>query len=105
MTQSPLPTTDSLTALQEANEALEAKVRERTRELSDALNRLESTERSFERLVSSVTDYALFMLDTDGRIASWNAGAERIKGYKADEIIGEHFSRFYTEEDRAAGVP
>src|SRR4029077_9634680 len=45
------------------------------------------------------------MLGLDGRVASWNAGAERIKGYTPDEIIGQHFSRFYTEEDRAAGVP
>ena len=58
-----------------------------------------------EQLVQSVVDYAIFMLDTDGRIESWSPGAERIKGYTADEIIGEHFSRFYTEEDRAAGVP
>src|ERR1700748_1907992 len=45
------------------------------------------------------------MLDTDGRVVSWNPGAERIKGYAANEIVGEHFSRFYTEEDRTAGVP
>jgi PAS domain S-box-containing protein len=56
-------------------------------------------------LVQSVTDYAIYMLDTSGTIVSWNAGAERFKGYTADEIIGEHFSRFYTEEDRAAGIP
>lgn len=56
-------------------------------------------------LVQSVTDYAIYMLDTDGIITSWNAGAERLKGYTADEIIGEHFSRFYTDEDRAAGLP
>ena len=62
-------------------------------------------ERAFERLVQSVVDYAIFMLDVDGRVASWNAGAARIKGYSADEIVGQHFSRFYTEEDRAAGVP
>ncbi len=50
-----------------------------------------------EQLVQSVVDYAIFMLDTEGRIQSWNTGAERIKGYTAGEIIGEHFSRFYTE--------
>ncbi len=59
----------------------------------------------FELLVQSVTDYAIYMLDPDGRISSWNAGAERFKGYSANEIMGEHFSRFYTEEDRAAGIP
>ncbi|TPM90635.1 PAS domain-containing sensor histidine kinase [Mesorhizobium sp. B2-1-3A] len=58
-----------------------------------------------EQLLQSVVDYAIFMLDTGGRIQSWNSGAERIKGYAAGEIIGEHFSRFYTQEDRAAGVP
>ena len=56
-------------------------------------------------LVQSVTDYALYMLDRRGVIASWNAGAERLKGYTADEIIGQHFSRFYDEADRAAKIP
>ena len=60
---------------------------------------------TFELLIQSVVDYAIYMLDPDGRVVSWNPGAERIKGYPAEEIIGEHFSRFYTEEDRAAGVP
>src|SRR5579884_2697455 len=62
-------------------------------------------ENPFELLVRSVVDYAIYMLDPEGRVASWNPGAEEIKGYKPDEIIGEHFSRFYTEEDRAKGVP
>jgi PAS domain S-box-containing protein len=60
---------------------------------------------AYELLVKGVVDYAIFMLDPDGRVASWNPGAEKIKGYKAEEIIGEHFSRFYTDEDRAADVP
>ncbi|WP_340265032.1 hybrid sensor histidine kinase/response regulator [Sphingobium mellinum] len=59
----------------------------------------------FELLVQSVTDYAIFMLSTNGNIISWNAGARRFKGYEADEIIGEHFSRFYSPEDQAAGIP
>lgn len=59
----------------------------------------------FELLVSSVTDYAIYMLDADGRVVTWNAGAERFKGYGAEEIIGEHFSRFFTEEDRDADLP
>src|SRR5262249_27118916 len=59
----------------------------------------------FRRLIDGVTDYALFMLDPNGLIVNWNAGAERIKGYTADEIIGQHFSRFYTERDRATGLP
>ena len=56
-------------------------------------------------LVQSVTDYAIYMLDPQGIVASWNAGAQRFKGYTADEIIGEHFSRFYSPEDREAGIP
>jgi PAS domain S-box-containing protein len=60
---------------------------------------------AYELLIQGVVAYAIYMLDPEGRIVSWNPGAERIKGYTADEIIGEHFSRFYTEEDRAAGVP
>jgi PAS domain S-box-containing protein len=59
----------------------------------------------FRLLVQGVTDYAIYLLDTRGNIVSWNAGAERIKGYKADEIIGQHFSRFYTEDEVAAGLP
>ncbi|WP_309139470.1 PAS domain S-box protein [Siccirubricoccus sp. G192] len=59
----------------------------------------------YELLIRSVVDYAIYMLDPEGYVVSWNPGAERIKGYTADEIIGEHFSRFYTDEDRAAGVP
>jgi PAS domain S-box-containing protein len=56
-------------------------------------------------LVESVVDYAIFMLDVDGHVVTWNPGAERIKGYRAEEIIGQHFSKFFTEEDIAAGKP
>jgi len=56
-------------------------------------------------LIDRVRDYAIYLLDPDGIITSWNAGAQRFKGYTADEVIGQHFSRFYTEEDRAAGLP
>ena len=58
-----------------------------------------------ELLIRSVIDYAIFHLDPNGIVSTWNAGAERIKGYLPAEIIGSHFSRFYTEDDRAAGVP
>jgi len=60
---------------------------------------------AYERLVQSVVDYAIFMLDPEGHVVSWNPGAERIKGYTANEIVGEHFSRFYTPEDLEADVP
>src|SRR5437763_16900010 len=59
----------------------------------------------FRLLVERVLDYAIFLLTTDGYVASWNAGAERLKGYVAREIIGQSFERFYTPEDRAAGHP
>src|ERR1700712_3910524 len=58
-----------------------------------------------ELLIQSVVDYAIYMLSPEGRVVSWNTGAERIKGYAAKEIIGEHFSRFYTDEERADVVP
>jgi len=60
-----------------------------------AETRLRQSDEIFRLLVSSVKDYAIFLLDEDGRVATWNQGAERIKGYKADEIIGQHFSVFY----------
>jgi PAS domain S-box-containing protein len=63
------------------------------------------TEDPFELLVRSIVDYAIYMLNPDGHVSSWNAGAERIKGFVAEEIVGKHFSVFYTVEDRGAGVP
>jgi PAS domain S-box-containing protein len=63
------------------------------------------TERQFRQLVQGITDYAVFLLDPKGYVTTWNPGAERIKGYRAGEIIGKHFSVFYTEADRAAGLP
>jgi PAS domain S-box-containing protein len=82
-----------------------AKVTRDITERQSAHQTLRQSERQFRLLVSNVTDYALYMLDPNGVITSWNAGAQRIKGYTADEIIGQHFSRFYTERDRAAGAP
>jgi PAS domain S-box-containing protein len=67
----------------------------------DALN----DEQRFQLLVASVRDYAIYMLNPEGYVSSWNTGAQRFKGYLAHEIIGRHFSTFYTDEDRAAGVP
>jgi PAS domain S-box-containing protein len=64
-----------------------------------------SPANAYELLVQGVVDYAIYMLDPEGRVATWNAGAERIKGYAAPEIVGQHFSRFYTPEDTAAGLP
>lgn len=64
-----------------------------------------SEEQAFQLLIAGVRDYAIFMLDPKGFIKTWNAGAQRFKGYPADEIIGQHFSVFYTEHDRTAGRP
>jgi len=98
--------------LRQSEQELETRVAERTAELAAANTRLieeaahrERAETRFQHLVEGVTDYALFMLDPDGTITNWNAGAERIKGYRDTEIIGRHFENFYTAEDRAAGVP
>ena len=79
-----------------------------TRDMTEqraAQHALLEAERRFRILVQGVTDYAIYMLDPDGHVTNWNAGAQRIKGYAPDEIIGQHFSRFYTPEDFEAGVP
>jgi PAS domain S-box-containing protein len=91
--------------LQRLNSELEEKVSQRTGALEAALARLTESERGFSLLVESVTDCAIYMLDPEGYIVSWNAGARRIKGYEASEIVGLHFQRFYSEEDRAANKP
>jgi PAS domain S-box-containing protein len=69
------------------------------------LDRLAQSEERFALLVAAVLDYAIFMLDPNGMVVSWNEGAQRIKGYTADEIIGQSFTRFYTSDDIAAGKP
>jgi PAS domain S-box-containing protein len=66
---------------------------------------LRQSEQQFRLLVQGVTDYAIYMLDTTGHVTNWNSGASRIKGYEEEEVIGSHFSRFYTDEDRARGMP
>ena len=87
-----------LSELNRAMGGLQSRVLERTRMLSES-------ERRFRLMVESVIDYAIFMLDSDGRVASWNAGAQRILGYSADEIVGESISRFYSREELERGKP
>jgi PAS domain S-box-containing protein len=85
-------------ALRSSNRRLEHRVQERTRELANS-------EERFRLIVENVKDYAILILDTEGKVTSWNTGAEKIKGYKAEEIIGRHFSQFYPPEAQASGEP
>ncbi|MBD1804669.1 PAS domain S-box protein [Microcoleus sp. FACHB-SPT15] len=87
--------------LREQNTRLEQEIQERQRKETA----LSQSEERFRLLVEKVKDYAIFMLDPSGRVVSWNSGAERIKGYRADEIIGQLFSRFYPEADIQRGHP
>jgi PAS domain S-box-containing protein len=79
-----------------------------TRDLTERRSAQEALGRSedrFEILVQGVRDYAIYMLDRDGRVTNWNTGAHHLKGYSEAEIVGQHFSRFYTDEDRVSGLP
>jgi PAS domain S-box-containing protein len=80
-------------------------VRRKIMERVERFTASQTEEGRYRLLVEAVTDYAIYMLDTDGMVTSWNAGARRFKGYEPVEIIGSHFSQFYTEEDRASGLP
>ncbi|HEX9455692.1 MAG TPA: sigma 54-interacting transcriptional regulator [Candidatus Binatia bacterium] len=83
-------------------------IRERERvesALGEQRTQLRVSEQNFRLMVESVKDYAIFMLDTEGRVISWNAGAEHCKGYREEEILGRHFSQFYTAEDVVRGEP
>jgi PAS domain S-box-containing protein len=110
---------DALAELRTRQRQLEQRVSERTQDLEQA-NRLlhediaarartermlADSERRFRLMVESVVDYAIFMLDAHGRVASWNSGAQRISGYAAAEVIGRHSSRFYPSEDVGRGKP
>src|ERR687890_1037393 len=99
-------------AIRQLNKNLESRVRERTSQLETTIAELEASrqemresEERFRLLVENVSDYAIFMLDPEGRIVSWNEGAERIQGYKAAEVNGKHFSVFYAAEDVERGLP
>ena len=82
-----------------------AKITRDMTERRNAQEALRESERRFRMLINSVIDYAIFTLDLEGRVTNWNSGAQRIKGYTAAEIVGEHFSRFWTEEERGTGAP
>src|ERR1700758_69583 len=74
-------------------------------EMMSAEQSLLRSQEHFDTLVSGVEDYAIFLLSPEGNVVSWNSGAQRIKGYKAEEIIGKHFSVFYTQEAIESGLP
>jgi PAS domain S-box-containing protein len=82
-----------------------AKITRDVTQKREAQRALYESEQRFRMLVQGVQDYAIYMLDRHGVVTNWNTGAEAIKGYKAEEIVGQHFSRFYTEEDRQGGEP
>jgi PAS domain S-box-containing protein len=84
---------------------LSAVLQERERALAELASRHDELKGRFQLMVDSVVDYAIFMLDAQGRVASWNAGAQAIKGYRADEILGKDYSSFFPPEDAAAGKP
>jgi len=86
-------------------EKIEAEDLLRAREFQERTEAVRQIEQRFRSLVDAVKDYAIFMLDPHGRVSTWNPGAERIKGYKPEEIVGEHFSRFYTQDDVDSGKP
>jgi PAS domain S-box-containing protein len=92
-------------AVNQLNETLEQRVEQRSQLMTKAFAELRASEERFRLLVQEVADYAICMLDPNGLVTNWNAGAAQIKGYAADEIIGCHFSQFYTEEDRQRGLP
>lgn len=82
-----------------------AKITRDITERQRVADKLLKSESEVKTLVGGVTDYALYMLDPTGVVSNWNAGGERIKGYAAAEIVGQHFSRFYTPADQASGKP
>jgi len=98
---------NSITAVHNSDDVLIGMgmvIRDVTQQMESS-ERLRESESTFRLLVQNVYDYAIFMLDTEGRVASWNVGANRIKGYASREIVGQHFSVFYPPEDRMTGKP
>ncbi len=91
--------------LRNLNDQLEARIQARAAELSQSNAKLRASEERSRLILEGVRGHAIFMLNAEGNVASWNTGAERIKGYSAEEIVGQHFSRFYTPADIDSGKP
>jgi PAS domain S-box-containing protein len=91
--------------LRRIQEGLRQSVQERTQDLAAATAALQESQANYRLLLDSLRDHAIFLLDAEGNVASWNSGAARIKGYTASEILGRSFSTFYTPEDRANDEP
>jgi PAS domain S-box-containing protein len=98
-------TVEALAATRSANDQLETRVRERTAELAQTNELMRASEEHYRLLIESAADYAIYLLDASGYVVSWNTGAERLKGYRADEVIGQSFLRFFTLEDQQDGKP
>lgn len=92
-------------ALRDAYETLESRIGERTRELTEANEKLRASEELSRLILRGVTSHAIVLLDSDGTVLTWNSGGERALGYKAQEIVGQHFSKLYTADDAASGKP
>ena len=93
------------TQLEQLNRDLEQRVQERTAEINASAELLRESEERYRLLVENVRDYAIYLLDPDGIVSNWNSGAESLKGYKEQEIVGRPFAQFVPPEDRQSGVP
>ena len=91
--------------LRKITQNLDDRVEARTAELASSNEQLRESEEQLQLLISSVKDYAIFMLDPEGRVTTWNSGVKKIKGYEKEEIVGKHFSCFYSIEEQKAGKP
>ena len=92
-------------ALEQLNRELEQRVAERTAQIETSAELLRASEQRFRLLVENVQDYSIVMLDPDGRVSNWNTGTERLTGYREDEIVGHHYSRFFLPGDVESGRP
>ena len=92
-------------ALEQLNRELEQRVAERTAQIELAAELLRASEQRFRLLVENVQDYSIVMLDPDGRVSNWNTGTERLTGYREEEIVGHHFSKFFLPGDTESGRP